>query len=98
MAVAALVNGNDIVFLIARGRDKEFPKLLESFTADQPQTGLQTEYSYSGLGIGVAAGGAVVAGVGVYLWVRASHAKPRSSAPMVSLSRDGGSVGWATTF
>ncbi|HEY4242602.1 MAG TPA: hypothetical protein VGM88_22445 [Kofleriaceae bacterium] len=46
-------------------------------------------------GIGVAIGGAVVGGLGAYLWVRATHAQ---SAPAVSIDNHGASVGWAGSF
>src|SRR5262249_30957429 len=46
-------------------------------------------------GIALAASGAVVVGVGVYLLVR--H-PPRSSAPMVGLAPGGGILGWAGRF
>jgi hypothetical protein len=50
------------------------------------------------LGIGVAAGGAVVAGLGVFLWLRARGSDETASAPVVSLTSQGGMVGWSGAF
>jgi hypothetical protein len=50
------------------------------------------------LGIGLAAGGAVVAGVGVWLWLRARGSDETASAPVVSLTSKGGMVGWSGAF
>lgn len=51
------------------------------------------------LGIGLAAGGAVVAGLGVWLWLRArgSDEEPASS-PTVTITRDTGVIGWSRAF
>jgi PEGA domain len=48
------------------------------------------------LGIGFAAGGAVVAGLGVWLWVRASGSK--ESAPVVTIGPEQGVIGWSRAF
>ena len=66
-----------------------------SWTADQGLSGPQSKYDYSGIGIGFAVGGAAVAGVGTYLWIRASH---KRSAPTLSLLPGGGFAGWSTAF
>jgi hypothetical protein len=50
------------------------------------------------LGIGVAAGGAVIAGLGVWLWLRARGSDETASAPVVSLTSQGGMVGWSRAF
>ena len=57
----------------------------------------QPNYSNSSPGDYVLAGaGAVAIGVGVYLWLRAnSHA---DSAPIATVTRDGGVVGWSGRF
>lgn len=51
------------------------------------------------LGIGLTAGGAVVAGLGVWLWLRARGGdEEATSAPVVSVTRTGGMLGWARAF
>jgi hypothetical protein len=50
------------------------------------------------LGLGVAAGGAVIAGLGVWLWLRARGSDETASAPVVSLTSQGGMVGWSRAF
>ncbi len=50
------------------------------------------------LGIGLAAGGAVVAGLGVWLWLRARGGDETTSAPVVSIHHGGGMLGWARAF
>lgn len=50
------------------------------------------------LGLGVAAGGAVIAGLGVFLWLRARGGDETASAPVVSLTSQGGMVGWSGAF
>jgi hypothetical protein len=52
---------------------------------------------YSAPGIGLMAGGAAVAGLGVFLWLRATSADA-TSAPTVSIAPDGASFGWAGRF
>jgi hypothetical protein len=47
------------------------------------------------LGIGVAAGGAVLVGIGAWLWLRGG---PKESTPIVAIDRAGGMVGWARAF
>lgn len=46
-------------------------------------------------GIGVAAGGVVLAALGTYLWLRTSSS---DSAPVVSFDAKGGTLGWAHAF
>lgn len=48
------------------------------------------------LGIGLAAGGVVVAGIGAWLWVRAG--RRTDSAPIANISTQGGYVGWSRAF
>lgn len=51
------------------------------------------------LGIGVTAGGAVVTGLGVWLWLRARGGdEEATSAPVVSITSTGGTVGWTRAF
>ncbi len=50
------------------------------------------------LGIGVAAGGAVVAGLGVWLWLRTRGSDETASAPTVSITRNTGVIGWSRAF
>ena len=46
------------------------------------------------IGAALAGVGAVMVGVGIYLWTRG----PNASAPVATLTSDGGFVGWAGTF
>jgi len=46
-------------------------------------------------GIGYTIGGVAAVGVGVYLWLHQSKAR---TAPTVSMTPGGGTVGWAGTF
>ena len=48
------------------------------------------------LGIGLAAGGAAVAGIGLWLWLRGGESE--DSAPVASISNTGGQVGWTRAF
>jgi hypothetical protein len=50
------------------------------------------------LGIGLTAGGAVVAGLGVWLWLRARGSDETTSAPVVSITHNGGMLGWTRAF
>lgn len=47
-------------------------------------------------GIGIAAGGIVVAGIGTWLWIRAGNRA--DSAPTAALTSQGGIVGWSRAF
>lgn len=49
------------------------------------------------LGIGFMAGGAVVTGIGVWLWLRA-RGGTEDSAPVVSFTGDAGVMGWTCAF
>jgi hypothetical protein len=72
---------------------------IVSFTADDAPAGSsQGQYNYSLPGIGVAALGAVAIGVAVYVWVRHPPHTSITSAPAISLTNDGGVVGWSTRF
>jgi hypothetical protein len=71
---------------------------IVSFTAEDSPVGQKHEYVYSGPGIGVAIGGAVVASAGIYLWVRGSRRSSKRAAPAVSTVPGGAVAGWATTF
>ncbi len=53
------------------------------------------KYSQRNLGVGLIAGGVVAVAATLYYWHRTSRP---ASMPMLSLARDGASVGWATTF
>jgi hypothetical protein len=50
------------------------------------------------LGLGVAAGGAVMTGLGFWLWMRARGSGETASAPVVSLTSQGGVIGWTGAF
>lgn len=75
-----------------------------SFTADADEDGQQNKYIYSVPGIVTAVGGGVLAGVGVYLWVRASRnlrastAKPRVALPALAPTSGGVMAGWSVSF
>lgn len=71
---------------------------IVSFTAEDSPEGQKHEYVYSAPGIGVAIGGAVVAGAGVYLWLRASRRSSKRAVPAVSTTPGGAIAGWAMTF
>jgi hypothetical protein len=71
---------------------------IVSFTAEDSPEGQKHKYVYSAPGIGVAMGGAIVAGAGVYLWVRASRRPNKRAVPAVSTVPGGAVAGWATTF
>jgi len=47
------------------------------------------------LGLGVAAGGVVLASLGAYLWLRSG---PTDSTPVATIDRHGGIIGWARAF
>jgi hypothetical protein len=70
------------------------------YVTSEEDTGEKLYYrDTKALGIGVAAGGAVVAGLGVWLWLRArSGDGETSSAPAVSITPTGGTLGWAHAF
>ncbi len=71
---------------------------IVSFTAEDSPEGQKQKYVYSAPGIGVAIGGAVVIGAGVYLWLRASRQFNGRAAPTVATVPGGAVAGWATTF
>jgi len=50
------------------------------------------------LGIGLAAGGAVAAGIGVWLFLRARGSDDDEGAPTVSITHDSGVIGWSRAF
>lgn len=50
------------------------------------------------LGIGLAAGGAVVAGLGVWLWLRARGGDEDDGGPTVSVTNHSGVIGWSSAF
>ena len=66
-----------------------------SFSVDSPKSFEQPRHLYSAPAITIAAGGGVVVGVAVYLWLRRSEAR---LTPSVALTRGGGAVGWSTSF
>ncbi|MEO7734964.1 MAG: hypothetical protein ABIY55_28680 [Kofleriaceae bacterium] len=69
-----------------------------SATAKVDPSGPRSQYVYSGPGIGLAVGGALAVGVGVYLWHRASQSHHRRSAPTLSVTPTGTAIGWASEF
>jgi hypothetical protein len=69
------------------------------YVTSEEDTGEKLYYRYTKtLGIGVAAGGAVMAGLGFWLWMRARGSDESSSAPVVSLTSQGGVIGWTGAF
>jgi hypothetical protein len=67
--------------------------MYASFTATSDPTGPQHKYNYSAAGIEVAIIGTVVAGAGVYLWLRSSRIR---SGPTLSVRANGYMAGWIT--
>jgi hypothetical protein len=71
---------------------------IVSFTAEDSPEGQKHKYVYSAPGIGVAIAGGVAVGAGVYLWLRTSRQLRRRAVPTVSATAGGALAGWATTF
>ena len=69
-----------------------------SATAKVDPAGPRSQQVYSGPGIGLAVGGALAIGVGVYLWHRASQSQHPRSAPTLSVTPTGTAIGWASEF
>ena len=65
------------------------------FTSDVDDGTKPRYYDNKPVGIGVAAGGAALAAIGTYLWFRTGAT---DSAPIATLDRHGGTVGWARAF
>ena len=69
------------------------------YVTSEEDTGEKLYYrDTKSLGIGVAVGGAVITGIGVWLWMRARSSGEPESAPVVSLTPQGGVIGWAGAF
>jgi hypothetical protein len=93
------VSTNFFPFILLGGGGVMLATGLVLFAMDEDQpapTGQQKEfYRNTGpLGVGLALSGLAVGGVGAYLLFRSK----KSSAPVASVSSDGGYVGWAGTF
>jgi hypothetical protein len=91
--LAYLAIGTGVAMAVAGG-------VLFALDEDVPADKTKPDYFDSApAGIGLAAGGAVVLGVGVFLAVRSGGTSVLKSAPTVSLVRGGGGVfGWAGRF
>lgn len=89
--VPAIVVGAGVTALVAG--------IVIQATADGPPLGEpQPSRIYSAPGIGLAVAGGVVAGVGVYLWTRATRGSTGGAAPTVSLTEHGGMLGWSQSY
>lgn len=90
-AVPYTLVGVGVAAIIAGG-------VLIAIDEDPPASGVQpkTIRDTATAGVITLGAGAVVTGVGAYLWYRSGHAS--SSAPVASVSHDGAVVGWAGRF
>lgn len=85
--VPALVGGGGVLLVVAGGIWQASTGAPDQF--EQPQR------LYNKPAIGMIAGGGVAIGVGAYLWFARSKS---SSAPTVSISHDGGMIGWSGRY
>lgn len=85
--VPALVAGGGVALVVAGS--------LWQASTEPPDQFDQPTRLYNKPAIGVITAGAVAVGVGTYLWFARSKS---SSAPTVSISRDGGMIGWSGKY